>query len=286
MAAIIPAMSDPIRVSDFAAVLFDMDGTLYHEQQALPGAAATVAALQQAGRVVACVTNNSARTAGELSRRLATMGIGIEPPHIHTAARAMAELILTRPLTNRARPRVFNFAGEALPVELDGRADLIDNSDGPCDVVAVGVHACENQIGFDMERAMAALAHLRRGATLIVGCNDRVVPIVGGGMEFGSGAWARLFAYAADLPEPRIRFAGKPQPEFFTSLCRHLDVMPDQCLLIGDNLEADIAGATSVGMRTALVLTGVSTTDDIAHGGIEPTWVVRDLPQLLDRLVM
>lgn len=278
-------MSDPIRVSDFAAVLFDMDGTLYHERQALPGAAATVAALRQAGRAVACVTNNSAHTASELSHRLADMGIAIEPSAIHTAARAMAELILAHPLIDRARPRVFNFAGRALPIELDGRADMVETAAGPCDVVAVGTHMRENNVGFDMDRAIAALAHLRRGAAMVVGCNDRVFPIVGGAVEFGSGAWARLFAYAADLPESRIRFAGKPRPEFFTSLCRRLGVAPDQCLLVGDNLEADIAGAARAGMRTALVLTGVSTIDDIARGGMEPTWTVRDLPELLDRFV-
>jgi ribonucleotide monophosphatase NagD (HAD superfamily) len=62
-------------------------------------------------------------------------------------------------------------------------------------------------------------------------------------------------------------------------------VTPSQCLLVGDNLESDTAGARSVGMRAALVLTGVSTRADIVRSGIQPTWVVRDLPELVDRLM-
>ncbi len=268
---------------DFDALLLDMDGTLYHEQHVLPGVPEAITRLQRAGLPLGCVTNNSAHTAEQLAARLADMGVVLPAARIYTAARAMADLILRHPTTGGRKPRVFNFAGLALPVELADRVEWVDGPSESCDIVAVGTHMRENNIGFDMDRAVVALAHLRRGAALVAGCNDRVFPI-GGGVEFGSGAWARLFAYAADLGESRITFAGKPSPAFFAALPQHMNVAPQRCLLVGDNLEADILGARAVGMKTALVLTGVSQPEDIARTGITPDWVAADLMELVDRL--
>ncbi len=91
-----------MRFTDFDAILFDMDGTLYREHRALPGAAAAIARLRQRGQPFACVTNNSANTAQELAQRLATMGIVIPPAAIYTSCHAMVDWMLAR----FARPRV------------------------------------------------------------------------------------------------------------------------------------------------------------------------------------
>ena len=68
-----------------------------------------------------------------------------------------------------------------------------------------------------------------------------------------------MLAYAADVTPT---FCGKPEPVFFAELCRRLAVAPTDCVLIGDNLESDIAGGRRVDMDTVLVLTGVARPGD------------------------
>jgi 4-nitrophenyl phosphatase len=54
-----------------------------------------------------------------------------------------------------------------------------------------------------------------------------------------------------------------------------------ETLVIGDRLETDIAGAQSLGCRTALVLSGV-TSEQAAHDwSPAPDLVARDLEQVL-----
>ena len=118
---------------------------------------------------------------------------------------------------------------------------------------------------------------LRKGAALVAICADRIYPSPRG-LEFGVGATAAMFAYAANVTPT---FCGKPESIFFTELCRRLGFRPEGCVLVGDNLESDIEGATRVGMSTILTLSGISTRDDLRTAKVQPGAVVNDLTDLL-----
>ena len=49
--------------------------------------------------------------------------------------------------------------------------------------------------------------------------------------------------------------------------------MPD----VGDRLETDIKMGNQAGMSTALVLTGVSTREDLMDSSVEPTYVLNSV---------
>ena len=238
--------------SPYAAVLLDLDGTIYHEDHALPGAVELVARLVREGRRFAALTNSTTSPA-RLSERLAGMGIPLPADHIYTAAAAAADVVLDR---FGPRPRVFNLATEGVHELLDGRVDWAESEHDDADAIVVGAPA--NAFATP-DRQRAALTILRRGQTVLVGCcADRVYPSPRG-IEFGSGAFTAMLAYAADV---RPTFYGKPERVFFATLCDRLRVDPARCLLIGDNLESDIAGGRGVGMDTVLVLTGVARAGD------------------------
>lgn len=264
-----------MRLNDFDAVLFDLDGTLYHEGVALPGAAEALRQLQRAGLRTACITNASARTSEQLSRTLRDMGIDVPAEAIYSSGQAAVDWMLE----TWEHPRVYNFGGSAIETMLAGKATMATGADEPCDVVFVGTHTRVEGVPFNMDRALVGLAHLRRGAHLVLGCADRVFPITGGGVEFGSGALGALFIYAANIPEERIFRAGKPGAAFFEHLCARLKVQPRRCLLVGDNLESDIAGGKQLGMTCALVLTGV--TGPVEAQAADVDVVVADLAALM-----
>jgi NagD protein len=89
-----------------------------------------------------------------------------------------------------------------------------------------------------------------------------------------------MLAYAAAV-EPV--FCGKPEKIFFHELCLRMKVDPEWCLLIGDNLESDVCGGKSVGMRTVLTLSGITRRSDLDElsPDLQPDLVVDDLRELL-----
>src|SRR4029450_12984538 len=58
----------------YDTILFDLDGVLYRGEEAVPGAAGTVAALRTLGKRIAFVTNNSSRTPDAIARHLGSLG--------------------------------------------------------------------------------------------------------------------------------------------------------------------------------------------------------------------
>jgi 4-nitrophenyl phosphatase len=262
----------PINFDAFEAVLLDLDGTVYHEEHALPGAVELIHRLQREGRKYACLTNSTS-SPQRLAERLQRMGVEVDPEHIYTAAAAAVDFVLK---TYGDRPRIFNLATEGIHEMLDGKVRWVETESQECDAVICGVplsvHAARD------DRRRTAMLLVRKGAALIGICADRVYPSPRG-LEFGVGALTAMLAYAANV---KPIFCGKPEKLFFHELCHRVGADPKNCLLIGDNLESDIAGGKSVGMKTALVLTGVNNAQDAAKlpEPMRPDWVIEDLQVL------
>src|SRR5688572_27735314 len=305
----LPPVPPPLDFDAFDAVLLDLDGTLYYEEHALPGAVELVRRLQARGLPYACLTNSTSNPE-RIAARLGRMGIGVDPAHIYTAAAAACDYVLERfagqspprgagttsdavpapapraPGTSvpagagakaPRKPRVFNLSTEGVHDMLDGKVEWVNDDRGPCDAVVCGVPV---NVYATEERQRTAMILLRRtGAELVGICADRVYPSPRG-LEFGVGAMCAMLAYASNV---RPVFCGKPERFFFLELCRRLGAEPGRCVLVGDNLESDIAGAKGVGMKAALVLTGVSSRDDAARLPPEsrPDWVAPGLAELL-----
>ncbi|UCC68946.1 MAG: HAD family hydrolase [Armatimonadota bacterium] len=61
----------------------------------------------------------------------------------------------------------------------------------------------------------------------------------------------------------------KPNPEFMLAAARELEVGPEECLVVGDSLKADIAGARAAGMRSVWInREGLP----LPAGGPRPDW--------------
>jgi 4-nitrophenyl phosphatase len=255
----------------FEAVLLDLDGTIYHEEHVLPGAVELIAKLRQMAKPFACLTNSTMSPEG-ISQRLRRMGVGLGPEDIYSAAAAAADYVLK----NFAGQRVFNLASEGMHDLLHGKVQWVEEPGEGCDAVVVGT---PNSHYSGMERARTAMLMLRGGegggAAMVALCADRVYPSPRG-LEFGVGAAAAMLQYASGA---KPVYCGKPEPTFFIELCRRMGVKPQRCVLIGDNLESDVAGAKSVGMQAVLVLTGVSSRADVAKlpERMRPEGIIEDL---------
>ena len=74
---------------------------------------------------------------------------------------------------------------------------------------------------------------------------------------------------------------GKPGRDFFLGAASQLNLPPEEVLMIGDDIRADVGGAQSVGMRAALVRTGKFREEDLA-GDIRPDAVLDSVADLAD----
>ncbi len=278
----------PLDIDDFDAILLDLDGTVYHEEHALPGAIELIRRLQANLRKYACLTNSTS-SPERIVARLKRMGVEIDPAHVYTAAAAATDYVLetfadhSGPGPNPgsddpigSRPRVYNLATEGVQDMLEGKVRWVGGEHERCDAIIVGVPV--NVFATD-ERQRVAMILARKGAALVGICADRVYPSPRG-LEFGVGSLTNMLAYAAAVQPV---YCGKPEKFFFEELCRRLQVAPQRCVLVGDNLESDIAGARGVGMRTILTLSGVSSREDASRlpTSLRPEWFINDLTDLL-----
>jgi HAD superfamily hydrolase (TIGR01450 family) len=267
----------PIDFTPYHAVLLDLDGTLCHEDHALPGAVEVVTRFQNENRKFA-ILSNSCDSPLRVMQRLENMGLDVDPDVIYTAAAAACDYVLQTFATNpeTRKPRVFNLATESVHDMLEGMVEWVVDQTQHCDAIICGApanaHATE-------ERRRTALVLARHGAAIVGCCADRVYPSPRG-IEFGSGAMTWMLSYAANV-EPI--FCGKPEKLFFQELCHRIQVAPEMCILVGDNLEADIHGAKGVNMRTILSLSGVTRAADIEQLTDEqrPDLLIQDLRELI-----
>ncbi|HTN76972.1 MAG TPA: HAD-IIA family hydrolase [Pirellulaceae bacterium] len=256
----------------YDAVLLDLDGTIFHEEVALPGAMELVADLQRRRQPFAFVSN-SELSPNRLRERLRAMGADVPPELLYTAAVAGCDYV-------RAHfgpgVRAYSVAAEATDELLAGYATWVDDDRADCDVVLTGSLAQENATP---ERLQIAFRQIVRGATHLAFNADRAYPTARG-FEIGAGALAAMLVYAANH---QPIYCGKPQQVFFESLCQRIGVPAERCVLIGDNLESDVRGARRVGMASILTLTGLTTRAHLSDLALDltPHYVVDDLRQLL-----
>lgn len=251
----------------YDAYLVDVDGVLVHDSEPIPGAAAALRRLAGASRFL-LLTNNSTRSRAQHAGRLADLGFDVLPEQVLPSSYLAAAY-----LRETAGPTSVWPIGEAgLREELLAAGHRI--ADRPENTAAVVV-GMDRRITYD---ALAA-AHraLRSGARFLATNEDATFPVPGG-LQPGAGAMVgalRGMGYAPDV------VIGKPSPIAFRMAMHALDVPAERAVMIGDRLETDIVGAREAGLDTALVLSGISTLDEVDRLGIRPTWIAADLASLV-----
>ncbi len=92
-----------------------------------------------------------------------------------------------------------------------------------------------------------------------------------------SGLFTAGLEYAADVEATVL---GKPSAAFFAAALDALDAEPSLTWMVGDDIEADIAGARAFGMRTALVRTGKFRPEALDEASVVPDAVLSSVAQL------
>ena len=94
---------------------------------------------------------------------------------------------------------------------------------------------------------------------------------VEGGTEPAAGV---LLAAVEAATGRRPYIVGKPNSLMMIYAREMLGVPAEDCVMIGDRMDTDVVGGLEAGMRTCLVLSGVSTRMTIEEFPYRPTYVL------------
>jgi 4-nitrophenyl phosphatase len=73
---------------------------------------------------------------------------------------------------------------------------------------------------------------------------------------------------------------GKPESLLYEYALDLLGTSKDQTVAIGDRLDTDILGAVNTGIKSIMVLTGISKVSDIDDVAYSPTWILEDINEI------
>jgi 4-nitrophenyl phosphatase len=254
---------------DIRHLLIDLDGVLYRGVQPLPGASEFVQWLRDREVSFRLVTNNATLTPGQYIEKLAKMGIAVERDEIFTSALATA-LYLQHERPVDTEQTAYVIGEEGLVAAL--RAIDVRITDQQPEWVVVGL---DRNITYD-KLATACLA-IRAGAGFLGSNPDTSFPSEHGLVPGAGSLLAAL--QAATGVQPVV--VGKPQPLMLQLAMEGLGGTPENTAMLGDRLDTDILGAHNLGMPSILVLTGVSTREELAQSPYAPELVVDDLAGLI-----
>ncbi|PIE21411.1 MAG: TIGR01457 family HAD-type hydrolase [Arachnia propionica] len=247
--------------------LTDMDGVLVHENEALPGAADLLTYWRENDIRFLVLTNNSIFTPRDLSARLAASGLEVPEDHIWTSALATGEFLAKQKPGGSAY--VIGEAG--LITALHERGFVLTDNDP--DFVVIG----ETRT-YSFESITTAIRLIMDGARFIATNPDATGPSPDGVLP-ATGAITALIKKATNRKPYTV---GKPNPMMFRSALNWLGVHSEETGMIGDRMNTDIVAGMEAGLHTVLVLSGISTREDIEACPFRPNEILDGVYQLLE----
>jgi len=245
------------------AILLDVDGVFHVSGRPIDGAGDAVKRLREDGHRLRFVTNNTTRSRADLAEDLRALGVELEDEELETTPRAAARVL--------AGKRVLAITMAAIRSELEGVELVGEEADA---VLLGGADETEetNRV-FSYMNLARAFAELEAGAELYCLHKNRWWQTSRGPL-LDSGAFVAGLEYAAGVEATVL---GKPSPVFFGAALDALDADAERTWMVGDDLEADVAGAKSCGLRTILVRTGKFREEALANALVKPDAVVDSL---------
>jgi HAD superfamily hydrolase (TIGR01458 family) len=249
-----------------AGILIDVDGVLHVSGEPLPGAPEAIAALRRNGHRLRFLTNTTTRSRAQLADVLRAHGIEVEDEEVQTTAVAAVRALQGK--------RVLALTMQAIVADLAG-LELVGEG---ADAVLLGGadETPETNLVFSYMNLARAFAELELGARLYCLHRNRWWQTKRGPLLDG-GAFVAGLEYAAQVEAVVL---GKPSAAYFAAACEALDSDPELTWMVGDDIEADIAGAQGIGMRTVLVRTGKFRPDEVEAGRTRPDGIVSSIAHL------
>lgn len=244
----------------------DMDGVIYHGNKLLPGVKEFVQWLKDNDKRFLFLTNGSGKSPRELHIKLLRMGLDIDESHFYTSALATAHFL------NSQLPGCSVYAiGEPGLLGALYEAGIVFNDVDP-DYVVIG-----ETFSYNWDNICKAMRLVNKGAKLIATNSDLTYP-----EESGMAPACRALAAPIEMTTgQQAYYIGKPNPLMMRTALHMINAHSKETAMIGDNMNTDIIAGIESGLDTILVLTGVSTRENIAHFPYRPRLIINGVGDIV-----
>jgi len=242
-----------------AGFIIDMDGVIYHGNKLLPGVNEFLSWMENSGKKYLFLTNASERTPKELHEKLKRLGIIVGEEHFYTSALATASFLASQKPEGSAY-----IIGDAGLINALYSVGYSINNVNPDYVVVGDTH------GYNFEKIQEAVNLVLNGARLI-GTNPDITGPIENGIAPSTKA---LIAPIEIATGKKAYFVGKPNPLMMRIALKKLEVQREEAIVIGDRMDTDIRCGLESEIDTLLVLSGITSKDDIDRFPYRPRYVL------------
>jgi arabinose operon protein AraL len=261
--------------------VFDLDGTVYLGEHALPGAIEALLALRQRGKRIVFVSNKPVQTRSDYAAKLSGLGFPVDADDVITSGFVLGHYLAS----SEPQLSLYVIGEPSLRDELRGYGltvvdEFMEQNPQmviqPFNVDAVVV-AFDRTL--DYRKLNSAYQALRNGARFFATNADKACPMPGGTIPDAGGTIAAL----EHMTERKLELlAGKPSTLMMQVALEKLGLQAKRCMMVGDRLETDIRMGQAAGMHTTATLTGASTRQQAEALNPAPDFIVDSLLELLE----
>jgi NagD protein len=254
----------------FSGYVVDLDGTVYLGDEPLPGAVETLARIRAAGGRLVFLTNNPLRSAASYAQRLTGLGVQASEREVVTPLS-----VLTGYLTaQHPGTAVLTVAEPLVDQTLRAAGIAVTTEPSQAGVVVVSFDRT-----FDYSKLLRAFRAVRGHGAVIVATNpDPFCPTPDGGLP---DCAAMLAAVEACTGARAAAVLGKPGPQMAAEVQARLGVPPEDAAMVGDRILTDVAMSRALRMTSVLVLSGATSTAEVAGSDVRPDYVIDGIGDLL-----
>ena len=280
------------------AFIFDCDGVIWRGDKLIEGIPETIEALRAAGKKLIFVTNNSTKSREGYLKKFLSLGLNISAEEIYSSSYAAAAYLKSKNFPTDGSKKVYVIGEIGIMEEL--ALANIPHFGGPEDADAKitlgkGVKMAHDAdvsaviVGFDREinyyKIQYATLCIRENedCEFIATNRDAVTHLTDAQEWAGNGSMVGAIAGSA-AREPTT--VGKPSTFMLDDIADQFKIDKSEICMVGDRLDTDIMFGQNGGLKTMLVLSGVTREETLLseENTIQPDLYTSKLADLLPAL--
>jgi len=243
------------QLKDIELAIFDLDGVIYRGDKLISDSDKVITALKELKIKVVYNSNNSTITREMYVQRLKGFNIESNILDFYTSASITASEITKL----KQNTTIYAIGEMGLKEELKRCGHEVVNAEANHKEVDFVI------VGLDRALTYAKLAFAQRcileGTAKFYATNaDASLPVAAGLLP---GAGVMVNAVETCTDQKPVKIFGKPNPKGIQSILEHTNSNPNLSVIFGDRLNTDILAGNRAGIKTALVLTGVTKASDV-----------------------
>ena len=271
------------KIDNISGLIIDMDGVLWHGNEPIRGLVTFFETLREIDLPFVLATNNASLTQRQYIDKLSKMNVVVTADEILTSSMATASYLDAHQPKNKRRVFVIGETGLQEPLiehgfTLTGLYEVNQKEQSDTVGADLVVSGLDRKLTWD--KLATATLNINQGASFYATNVDTTLPTELGDVMGNGGTVAALEAATG----VRAVSIGKPGPILYQQALSTLGTTLEETVAIGDRLNTDILGAVNTGIRSILVLTGISTLKELQEVEYQPTWVMQDIEEITEVL--